>query len=97
MLPLLPYGMFGMNPADMVWQLASDSRWHTLKEVAKLTQSSDEKVALVVNFLEKYGFAQSYFTDEKRFRITPNAPPIEIAYTLQSLLRTPVSPILANR
>ena len=86
-MTLMAYGMFGINPADLIWQSASDRRWHTLKEVARLTQSSDEKVALIVNFLEKYGFIQSYFTDEKRFRITPAAAsPIEIAYTLQSLL-----------
>jgi hypothetical protein len=83
----MAYGMFGINSADLVWQLASDRQWHTLKEAARLTQSTDEKVALIVNFLEKYGFIQSYFTDEKRFRITlAAASPIEIAYTLQSLL-----------
>jgi len=75
---------------DAIWATASDARWHTLEEVAKRLRSSYGRVALAVNVLEKYGFAEVSGTSERRFRINPGTiSPMETVYSLRSLLHGP--------
>lgn len=77
---------FGL--VDLVWVAARDARWHTAEEIARRIQSPVEKVASVLSFLEKYGFARSSATPETRFRVDPGTPsPRLTALSLRSLLR----------
>lgn len=72
---------------DVIWAEANDARWHTLEDIAKRVHSSNEKVALALDFLQKYGFVRSFTTDERRFRISLGTPsPMETAHGLRSLL-----------
>jgi DNA-binding IclR family transcriptional regulator len=80
----LQQGIFKLNPVDEVWQVVSDRRWHTVKEVANDVGLPNGNVASVIDFLERYGFVES--VGRGRFRRTPESPrPAEIAYHLQSL------------
>ena len=70
---------------DDVWAEVCDSRWYTLREISKRVRSSDDKIALAVKFLKKYGFAQ--VSAGGKFRIYPGSPsPMEIAFRLRSFL-----------
>jgi hypothetical protein len=77
---------FGL--VDMVWVAVRDARWHTAEEIASSIQSPIERVALVLSFLERYGFARSSAADERRFRVDPGTPsPRTTARSLRFLLR----------
>jgi hypothetical protein len=76
-----------LHLVERVWAEACDLKWHSLQEIARRVRSSYGKVAMVVDFLEKYGFIQSHFEDGRWMRISPEAPsPMELADELQSLL-----------
>lgn len=49
----MQYGIVGLNPVEMVWQVVSDRRLHTVKEVASNNAPPKWEVASVFDFLEK--------------------------------------------
>jgi hypothetical protein len=72
---------------ERVWAEACDLEWHSLRDIARRVRSSYGKVAVVADFLEKYGFIQSRFDDGRWMRISRDAPsPMELANELRSLL-----------
>jgi DNA-binding MarR family transcriptional regulator len=75
-----------LHLVERVWAEACDAEWHSLREIARRIRSSYGRVAMVVDFLEKYGFIQSHFSDGRWMRISPEAPPMELADELRSLL-----------
>ena len=71
---------------ELVWASARDAKWHTVEEIAKRVQSTNDQVRSAVNFLEKYGFAYNQFDDRRLFRIALDAPsPKETEVTLRGL------------
>ncbi len=76
-----------MHLVERVWAETCDAEWHSLWEIARRVRSSYRRVAVVVDFLEKYGFIQSHFNDGRWMKISPEAPsPMELADELRSLL-----------
>jgi hypothetical protein len=74
-------------PVDEIWKLASDGKWHTLNEIARRAEVPTEMAGLAVDFLDKYGFAETSAIDVRWFRIRLGAPsPLEIAESLSGLL-----------
>jgi hypothetical protein len=72
---------------ERVWAEACDLEWHSLREIARRVRSSYGRVAVVADFLEKYGFIQSHFDDGRWMRISPEAPsPMELANELRFLV-----------
>jgi hypothetical protein len=76
-----------LHLVERVWAEACDLEWHSLWEIARRVRSSYGRVAVVADFLEKYGFIQSHFNDGRWMRISPEAPsPMELVNELRSLL-----------
>jgi hypothetical protein len=72
---------------ERVWAETCDAEWHSLRDIARRVRSSYGRVAVVVDFLEKYRFIQSHFNDGRWMRISPEAPsPMELADELRPLL-----------
>jgi hypothetical protein len=83
----MPAPIKELELVERVWAEACDARWHSLKEIARRIRSPYWRVAMVVDFLEKYGFVRSYVKDERMVMINPGTPsPMEAANGLRSLL-----------
>jgi len=66
--------------------MTCDGQWYSVDDVAKLLQFRSADVADALDFLVKYGFAETYLADERRFRIAAAHPsPMEVANMLQSV------------
>jgi len=71
---------------DAVWSAAQDGEWHSLHSLAEHLRFQGEEIGAALDFLERYGFAQSCDLDEVSFRIIEGGPsPMEAADLLCSL------------
>jgi len=72
---------------DAVWAAAYGG-WHRIDEVAESIRLHEVEVTLIVNFLEKYGFAEDSRRGERMFRTINGTPsPTGIARNLQFLFK----------
>ena len=75
---------------DAVWLVGRDGRWHTQSDFAKRAGFRDDDVAGVLDFLVKYGFAQSSSPAERKFKRIMNGPsPMKAAEILRALGQHP--------
>ena len=71
---------------DAVWTAAYDGGWHRIEDVAESVRLHEVEVTLIVNFLEKYGFAEDSRRGERMFRTINGTPsPTRTAWNLESL------------
>ena len=71
---------------DAVWAAANDGRWHTRRRIAEELPFDAEEVTAALDFLVRYGFAESRLVGEKRFRMIMGSPsPMEAADMLRFL------------
>lgn len=54
----LSLGESGLHPADAVWRLASDGRWHTRIDLERQVPYEQKTVRMAIDFLVKYGFLE---------------------------------------
>jgi hypothetical protein len=72
---------------DLVWAVANDGEYHTVKELAERVRSPSVKLVEAATFLIKYGFAEPAYGSRSAFRMIPRTPsPAEAAEGLRSLL-----------
>jgi len=73
---------------DRVWLAAEDGRWHSRRGLVQRTGFEGEEVTAALRFLVKYGFAESSFAGEQRFRMVIDGPsPMEAANLLWDIGR----------
>jgi hypothetical protein len=71
---------------DVVWTAAGDGRWHARRRIAEEVPFEAEEVTAALDFLVRYGFAQSSPLDGKRFKIVMGGPsPMEAAKILRAM------------
>jgi hypothetical protein len=71
---------------DWVWLAAADGRWRSQRDLVHKTGFKEEEIAAALRFLVKYGFAQSSFAEESRYRMITHAPsPFEAANLLRAV------------
>jgi len=71
---------------DAVWSAAHDGRWHTGADLAREVPFRAGEVGVALDFLVRYGFAESRLVGEKRFRMIMGSPsPMEAADILRFL------------
>jgi hypothetical protein len=71
---------------DLVWAAALDGQWHTIDDLSERIPKTRAELVEAVSFLAKYGFVESCWKHEKRFRVITASPaPCEVAAELRSL------------
>jgi len=79
-------GFSRVDIVQRVWLVGRDRRWHSPEELAEQLPLDTGTVEAVLDFLVKYGFAESNGRTAKRVRINPFAPcPSELARFLRSI------------
>jgi hypothetical protein len=70
---------------DWVWLAAADGRWRSQRDLVHKTRFKEEEIAAALRFLVKYGFAESSYAEEERYRMIAHAPsPFEAANLLRA-------------
>ena len=70
---------------DWVWLAAADGRWRSQRDLVSKTRFKEEEIAAALRFLVKYGFAESSYAEEERYRMIAHAPsPFEAANLLRA-------------
>ena len=62
------------NTIEVVWESVSDGGWHTLGELAMRLRIGTTTIATALDFLVKYGFAESTDLDQENFRLSCLGP-----------------------
>jgi len=69
-----------------VWNAAADGEWHLRRSLIDHISFEPEEILAALDFLVKYGFAQSATLEEEAFRMITNGPsPMEAAEILRIL------------
>jgi hypothetical protein len=71
---------------DTVWATAADGNWHLRRTLVDKLSFRPEEIQAALDFLQKYGFAQSSTIGEEAFRMIKEGPsPMEATKILQTL------------
>lgn len=82
---------------DAVWSTAKDGRWHRLLHLAKQMRFNAEEIGAALDFLERYGFAQSSSVHGRKFKMITDGPyPMEATKILQLVALTDDRRLLHN-
>jgi hypothetical protein len=83
---------------DWVWVAAAGGRWHSQRDLVHRTGFNEEEIVAALRFLVKYGFAESSFAEEERYRMITHAPsPSEAANLLRVVASEPFEVFLPPR
>jgi len=72
---------------DAVWMAGRDGQWWTAASIAEEVPFRSDEIQAALDFLVRYGFAESCVVGDKWFRMIPDTPsPIEAVCALLSVL-----------
>ncbi len=71
---------------DKIWSIAADGRWHSRRSLIDQIPFKATEVVAALDFLVKYGFAESSTAGEEKFRMITDGPsPMEAANLLRAV------------
>lgn len=82
-------GISGIDVIQRVWLVGRDRGWHSPEELAEMLPLNTRIVEAALDFLVKYGFAETSGGTARKVRINPFTPsPCELARFVRSIAGT---------